>query len=168
MYASSHTRRAGRRTALASLGMNRGIAPSPKQRALRIEPLEARMLLSAISWKGDSGYRTDPNHWSGGVVPGPADDVTIDVPGITVTVSSSAPQSVRSLYSTATLVIDGGSLTTATNSEIASPGAVDVQAGSLYLGGGESTGTFQVAAGAGLGLTGQVLGPTSSVTGAGG
>src|SRR5688572_14382897 len=49
----------------------------------RVEPLESRRLLAAVSWDGggDGLNWTDPINWSTNALPGPADDVTIDVPG---------------------------------------------------------------------------------------
>ncbi len=66
-----------------------------------------------ISWSVDAdGTWGDPGNWSGGVVPGPADTVTIDRPGgdYTVTVASGS-RSAAMIVSTEALVIDGGSLT---------------------------------------------------------
>ena len=54
------------------------------------EQLETRTLLSAISWDGGGGdlnWNT-PENWSGDVVPGSNDDVTINIPGQDATISN--------------------------------------------------------------------------------
>ena len=76
-----------------------GSADLPRTRRLRIEPLESRTLLTAVSWDGggDGVNWTDPVNWSGNLVPVSADDVVIDVPGtISVTMASGTP-TIRSL-----------------------------------------------------------------------
>jgi hypothetical protein len=65
-----------------------------------------------ISWKAkSSGAWTVGQDWSSNSVPGASDDVTIDVSGITVTISSGA-QAVHTLYTYESLLaLTGGSLT---------------------------------------------------------
>jgi hypothetical protein len=52
-------------------------------RALRFERLEVRQLLAAVSWTGlgDGQLWSDPNNWSTETMPGPGDDVSINLPG---------------------------------------------------------------------------------------
>ena len=114
----------------------------PKRPAVRraVESLEPRRLLSAVTWTGggDGTSWTDPANWSGGVVPGPGDDASIDVPGdITVRITS-GDQAVNSVNSTDTIAVTGGSLTVAAASQVA---ALDVAGpGSVTIGGTFTTG----------------------------
>src|SRR5437867_2392317 len=89
---------------------------------LRMEHLENRLLLTAISWDGGgdgSSWGVGAN-WSGptghdNTVPGPNDDVTIDVGGNpTITVSSETAVA-KSLTCAEALVVSGGSLTVGSN-----------------------------------------------------
>ncbi len=52
-----------------------------------VERLESRLLLSAISWIGGTGDWSVAGNWSGGVVPGYGDDVTLPA-GADVTIST--------------------------------------------------------------------------------
>src|SRR5436305_768373 len=47
-----------------------------------MEALESRVLLSAVAWTGggDGVNWTDPANWSGGALPGAADDVLMNPP----------------------------------------------------------------------------------------
>src|SRR5579884_173749 len=77
-----------------------------------VEAMENRTLLSAVTWTGAGDHTnwTDPNNWSTGSVPGPADDVTIDVAGnITVNIPTGT-QSIRSVTTSDTIAINGGTL----------------------------------------------------------
>lgn len=76
-----------------------------------VERLEDRVLLSAVSFTGagDGISWTDPKNWSSGTVPGPADDVTINLPGHSVAISDGV-QSVRSVNTSDPLQISGGTL----------------------------------------------------------
>ena len=88
-----------------------------------MEVLEDRQLLSTINWiSTTSGDWNVGNNWSSGQVPGTGDDVVINVPGAspTITIDSGA-QSVNSLTAADPLVISGGSLTLAAASEIDGP-----------------------------------------------
>lgn len=87
------------------------------------EPLEARVLLSAIAWDGGAGTQNwnDAANWSGDVLPGATDDVTIDVPNADITVKLfTGTTQINSLNCTESLFIGGGpSLAIAANSTIA-------------------------------------------------
>lgn len=77
---SGHARSGNR----GGLGLRIGYGISPAyQRRLRIEPLEDRSLLSAVSWDGGGNGTSwsDPLNWSGNVLPTTNDDVTINAPG---------------------------------------------------------------------------------------
>ncbi len=80
-------------------------------RRLRVEPLESRQLLSAVSWDGggDGTNWSDPINWSGNALPGAADDVTINVVGLITVTHASGNTIIRSLTSAENLVISGGS-----------------------------------------------------------
>ncbi len=93
---------------------------------------------ATISWNidGDGDWNVASN-WSGGVVPGPNDDVVIDRGAANPTITISSPVSVHSLDSHEHLVLDR-SLTLATDSVIS--GALDLNDdltfhGTLALGG---------------------------------
>jgi len=81
-------------------------------------------MLSVVAWDGEAGNGLwhDPVNWrdelGSDVLPGPGDDVVIDVPGdITVNLSS-GDHSINSLNSQETLNISGGSLDIAAASQI--------------------------------------------------
>ncbi len=64
-----------------------------------------------VSWIGRDGDWDESANWSGGRVPGPRDDVLIDVAGLNVTVTiQSGTRIVRSITSEESLRILGGSL----------------------------------------------------------
>lgn len=84
------------------------------------EQLETRTLLSAISWDGGGGdlnWNT-PENWSGDVLPGSNDDVTINIPGQDATISN-VSGTIQSLTSSEEIVIQGGTLDIAASSSIA-------------------------------------------------
>ncbi len=85
-----------------------------------MEILEHRQLLAVDTWTNPSGGSWDAaSNWSTGTVPGPADDVVINVSGATPTVTiSSNVESVNSITASDPLVISGGGLTVAANSTI--------------------------------------------------
>ncbi len=84
----------------------------------QLEPLEIRQLLTAINWSSSTSGSWDvASNWSTDTVPGSGDDVTIDKPGVTVTISSNA-KSVHSITADDPLVISGGGLAVAANSTI--------------------------------------------------
>ena len=84
-----------------------------------IDALERRRLLAALFWDagGDGVQWFDPLNWSGDVLPGPADDVTIDVPGTTA-VRLMGPAVVHSLVLREPLqILAGGTLETLTTAQ---------------------------------------------------
>ena len=113
-----------------------GFSRSPSQRRAtkpRLEPLENRQLLSTVNWISTSnGSWGVPGSWSTDAIPGPGDDVLINVPGVTVTISS-AVASVNSITCDDPLVISGGGLTVADNSTIG--GGLTMTGGSLTASG---------------------------------
>jgi Bacterial Ig-like domain (group 3) len=80
-------------------------APAAKKPLLEV--LEARTLPSTASWVNPAGGNWDtPSNWSTASVPGPGDDVLINLPGVTVTHSTSLTSTVDSLtLSQATLTL---------------------------------------------------------------
>ena len=98
--------------------------PMPKARRRRrcrisLEVLEDRLMLSTVQWTNASGGDWDtPGNWSTNTLPGAGDDVVIDTAGITVTHSTTASDSIRSLTSHALLSISNGSLSIAAASTI--------------------------------------------------
>jgi RHS repeat-associated protein len=132
-----------------------------------IESLENRQLLSAVSWVSlNDGNWGDGNNWTGGQVPGPDDDVTIDPAGSLTITLSSGNQIVKSVTMPGddVLHMTGGSLQTSEISTIAnlnmSGGQISAAqelkfTGSSFLSDNSSTlsglirntGTFNVTAG---------------------
>ena len=97
--------------------------------------LESRQLLSTVNWiNPKSGSRDVASNWSTDTVPGPGDDVLIDVSGAspTVTINSNV-ESVNSITADDPLVISGGGLTVAANSTIS--GGLSMTGGSLTASG---------------------------------
>jgi hypothetical protein len=95
--------------------------PSPTARRsarLRLEALEERSLPSVVNWTNPAGgdWNT-PGNWSTGALPGPGDDVVINVGSGTVT-HSSGTHSVHSLSSANDFTLSGGSLTLADTSAL--------------------------------------------------
>ena len=88
-------------------------------RALRFESLERRLLLSATSWKGGSGYWDTAANWSGGVVPNSASlDLTINSSSAaTITIKAGESYTVGSLAVTGQAALaNSGSLSVAGDS----------------------------------------------------
>ncbi len=84
-----------------------------------LETLETRALLAAVTWTGgagDNNWDTAAN-WSTDSVPGPHDDVTINIPA-NVVHSDNVTDSINSLTSTEPLTISGGTLSIAAASTI--------------------------------------------------
>ena len=105
----------------------------------RIEPLENRQLLSTVDWNSNTSGSWDvATNWSPETVPGPGDDVVIDIPGVTVTIGSKV-ESVESIMADDPLDISGGGLTVTGDSTIS---------GGLTMSGGTLT-----ASGSGVSLT---------------
>jgi hypothetical protein len=101
-----------------------------------LEHLEPRTLLAAVHWDGGGGDENwhNPLNWSGDVLPGPGDDVTIDIAGEAITVRFSAGSAtVASLFSTERLEMEGGALTVA--GEATFSGALIMSGGTVTLGG---------------------------------
>ena len=80
-----------------------------------IEPLEGRVLLSAVAWvgAGDGVNWTDPNNWSGHALPAAADDVSIGA-GFSKLQLASGTQTINSLTSASPFALAGGTLAVAT------------------------------------------------------
>src|SRR5262245_3841678 len=79
---------------------------------LRLEALEDRTLLAVVRWINPAGGEWNvPGNWNTGALPGPDDDVVIDVPGAAVTVTHPAgASSILSLVSNEKLTLSGGTL----------------------------------------------------------
>lgn len=110
-----------------------------------IEALEQRTLFAAVSWIGaaNADFNTAAD-WSTGVVPGASDDVTIDVPGVTVTISSaqavnslslSSPLTITSPTGAASLNLTAGLQIQSTTLQLGSADAVS--SGQLIFTGGD-------------------------------
>ncbi len=155
--------------------LRRGFRPALSQ-------LEARTLLSTITWASDvSGDWDNPAMWTGGAVPGPNDDAVISFSNITVTHDTSASDTVNSVNCAAPLDITSGSLTIDTTSQSQptstvsgqlnlSGASLQVLAGNLYLaGGGTVSGLVSVMAGSKIEFDGPSFSLTNSstITGAG-
>jgi hypothetical protein len=120
----------------------RSTLPPPRRRRRRpdFETLESRQLLSTVDWiSPTSGSWDVASNWSTGTVPGPGDDVVIDVSGAspTVTINSNV-ESVNSITADDPLVISGGGLTVAADSTIS--GGLSMTGGTL-----NGSGTLTVA-----------------------
>jgi hypothetical protein len=137
MFVSRKTRRrseAFRTTVRRRAGGGRRLTPS-------LEGLEARTVLSTVSWTNPAGgdWNTATN-WSTGVVPNFTQDAMIAIPVSNPIVIDSA-NAVNSLTdSTASLELTGGSLSLAATSSVGenvtiSSGAVLTSAGNLTVGG---------------------------------
>jgi hypothetical protein len=126
----------------------------------RIEWMEPRTLLSAVTWTGDGGdnnWDTAAN-WSTDSVPGSGDDVTIDV-AANVVHSNDVTDSINSLTSMEPLTISGGTLSIAAASTIDS---------TLSLTGGTLTGTGDVSVSGLVTLTNGTLSGASALNANGG
>ena len=76
----------------------------------QLELFEERVVLSTIQWINPaSGNWEDPSNWSSGTVPGPGDDVIINVPGDITVTHDTGNDTVQSLTSQQNLLITGGS-----------------------------------------------------------
>ena len=105
----------------------------PRSCRPRIEWMEPRTLLSAVTWTGgggDNNWDTAAN-WNTDSVPGSGDDVSIDV-AANVVHSDAVTDSINSLTSMEPLTISGGTLS------IAAASTID---NTLSLTGGTLTGT---------------------------
>src|SRR5262245_45808399 len=83
-----------------------------RRRQLFFELLEARQLLSDVTWDGggDGTQWSDRFNWSGDQLPGAADDVNINVAANPSIFVSSGTHSIKSLHSAEALTLSGGSL----------------------------------------------------------
>jgi streptogramin lyase len=93
------------------------------------------------------GWET-PSNWSNGTVPGPDDDVIIEVPGAITITHGTGTDSVHSLTNNQNLVLTGGSSLTVTDT-LSQNGSLLVDAGSSFLVNGTyaETGALTVLAG---------------------
>jgi RHS repeat-associated protein len=102
-----------------------------RQHRLDVEPLELRQLLSTVNWINPGGGSWDVgSNWSTGTVPGPNDDVVINVNGAspTVTIGSNV-EAIQSIAAADPLSISGGGLTVTADSTIS--GGLTMTGGSL-------------------------------------
>lgn len=91
---------------------------------------------ATVSWTGGGGDNlwNTPANWSGGNIPGPGDDVIINVAGSPVIVLDSVGATVRSIQCAESFRLENNSLSlTGGNSSFTGP--VNVTAGSLYVDG---------------------------------
>src|SRR5262249_51753205 len=77
----------------------------------RLETLEDRTSPAVVRWVAGSGNWATPANWSTGRVPGPTDEVVINVSGTITVTHSQANDSIHSLISENDLAFTGGSLT---------------------------------------------------------
>ncbi len=117
-----------------------------------LEPLEPRTLLAAIAWDGGAGTLSwhDAPNWSTNTLPGPADDVTINVPGATPTITHAAgvTTSIRSLVCNEFFALSAGTLATSVQWR---------QNGPMTMTGGAITGAGNLVVNAGLTWTGGTM-----------
>ncbi len=107
-----------------------------------LEPLEARALLSAVSWTGMGADTLWSNidNWSSGVVPGASDDVVIDSGAANPTIrftSDAGAATVRSLRLNESMIMTGGSLRVSTTAVLRS--SLTVMGGTIGGGAWDST-----------------------------
>ena len=111
-----------------------------------VEALESRTLLAAVSWTGAAGdgQWTTPGNWSSNpALPGPGDDVTINVTGNPTITLGSGTQSIHSLTSADPITVSfPGTLAVATT--------VQLSANLTLAGGTLLGGTYAASAGASL------------------
>jgi RHS repeat-associated protein len=100
-------------------------SPLLRRRALELERLEDRTLLSTVTWGlAGSGYWDVAANWQGGKAPGSGDNVVISTAlAATITIKSGDNVSITSLSTDAddTLAITGGTLTLASTSPLSGP-----------------------------------------------
>jgi hypothetical protein len=70
---------------------------------------------ATVSWVGVSGDWNTAANWSAGAVPGPEDEVLVDVPGTITITHSSGAHSVRSILCQEAFTLSGGALVGTTN-----------------------------------------------------
>jgi hypothetical protein len=71
--------------------------PAAPRRKLALEILEDRVVPAAVTWIAGNGDWDVATNWSTGTVPGAADDVDINVSGVTITHTAATAHSVNSL-----------------------------------------------------------------------
>jgi hypothetical protein len=111
-------------------------ARRPRVAALRLylEALEDRTLPSAVTWIAGNGDWDVASNWSTGAVPGAADDVDLNVPGVTITHAAATAHSVNSLKLEAGTLTGSDALTV--NAQFTWTGGTLAGAGSLTAAGG--------------------------------
>ena len=122
MAAASSTQSSSGRSN-ASLARAKRISPPPIRWRSRgryaVEQLEPRTLFQAVSWANvNSGDWDVPGNWSNNAIPTAADDVTINMPGVTVT-HSTGSDAANSVTSTDPILLTGGTLSIALNLQLA-------------------------------------------------
>jgi hypothetical protein len=136
-----------------------------------VEALEDRLAPANVQWTGNAGNLswTSGANWSTGVVPGSADDVTINIAVSGPITIASGSQSVNSLTdATAALTLSGGSLSLAAASSVSQDltisgvastlsVAANLSVGSLTLSGGTLTGAGTVTVSGQLTWTGGTM-----------
>jgi hypothetical protein len=132
---------------------SRRVAKRRPSVALSLELLEGRVLLAVDSWTNPlGGSWNTPGNWSSGSVPGPDDDVLINLSGNLTVHLSDGTASVHIVQVGNSLVLDGGSLTTAAGLQVSNQltletgtltagGGLTVSGGTLDFDGGSITGT---------------------------
>jgi hypothetical protein len=150
---------------------------------LMVEPLEGRVLPAPIQWINAAGGDWDtPGNWSSGTVPGSADDVTINLSGITITHNQGVTDTINSLTSSNPISLSAGTLSMVADStvgDLSLAGGTLVAAGNLgvtgslnWTSGTLGSGTFNIAQGAvvtisgggGKGLNGCTLNNSGTIT----
>jgi len=96
----------------------------PHRRWLAIEHLERRHLLAVITWDGggEDFDWNNPANWDTDQLPGPGDDVVIDIADFDATIThADGTTEINSLDSSEGLSLTGGSLTVATTASFGAP-----------------------------------------------
>src|SRR6185436_9015605 len=75
-----------------------------------------RASAATINWIGGSGDWNTFTNWSTGALPGPGDDVVIDVPASVTVTHSAGAHTVKSVRSQEDFVLSGGVLTVSNSS----------------------------------------------------
>src|SRR6266545_4699420 len=121
------------------------VTPRPRRpvrrNRLQIEPLEERIVMSAVAWDGggDGLSWQDRFNWNTDQVPGTLDDVTINVSGTPTVRYSQATSTVHSISNSENLLVADGALTVSTTFQQGT-GSLTESGGSLTLSGGTVTG----------------------------
>ena len=165
----------------AFLGVSAAGQARSLRRKLSFHELEDRTLLSTIMWDATDhptgGSWDDATNWVGGVLPGPTNQVVIDLSGTgTVTLGNGVTDTVNSLTTNShtSISISGDTLSLATSSTIGgglgvTSGSVAINSGTLTLdGGGSDSGTISVLGSSTLDLASSYeVAATGKVTGTG-